>query len=150
MPDHESPPPLTGELSALARDQLKMQTSRSATLDTGALGLMAIDAALAALLTGTTGAYDLWIAALMLLGLSFALAMRALRLAGAEDTGPPVARLREYRETRDEHELREFLLAELTEEVQANDRALARKAVLLDRALTVLALAILTDLAGRL
>ena len=86
----------------------------------------------------------------MLLGLSFALAMRALRLAGAEDTGPPVARLREYRETRDEHELREFLLAELTEEVQANDRALARKAVLLDRALTVLALAILTDLAGRL
>ena len=59
MPDHETPPLLAGELSSLARDQLKMQTSRSATLDTGALGVMAIDAALAALLTGTTGAYDL-------------------------------------------------------------------------------------------
>ena len=30
MPDHESPPLLAGELRALARDQLKMQTARSA------------------------------------------------------------------------------------------------------------------------
>jgi len=119
-------------------------------LDTGALGLMVLDVALATLLVGTTGAYDLWIAALALLGLSFALAIRALRRKGAKETGPSVARLREERETRDAHQIRESLLAELTEEVQANDGALARKAVLFDRALTPLVLAILIDLAGRL
>jgi hypothetical protein len=150
MPAHETTLSLVSELCALARDQLQMQTSRSATLDTGALGLMALDAALAALLIDTTGTYDLWIAALALLGLSFALAIQTLRLKGAEETGPSVARLREERETHDEHELRESLLEELTEEVQANDRALASKAVLFDRALTPLALAILIDLAGRL
>ncbi len=150
MPDHESPPLLAGELCSLARDQLKMQTSRSATLDTGALGLMALDAALAAILIGTTGAYELWIAALALLGLSFGLAIRALRLAGAEETGPSVARLRGERKAHDEHELRESLLADLTAEVRINDRALTRKALLFDRALTALALAILIDLAGRI
>jgi hypothetical protein len=149
MPTHGSSPPLTGELCSLAERQLQMQTARSATLDTGALGLMAIDAALAALLIGTTGAYDLWIAALVLLGLSFALAIRALRLAGAEETGPSVARLRGERKTHDEHELRESLLADLTAEVRINDHALARKAVLFDRALILMALAILIDLAGR-
>jgi len=150
MPNHGNSPPLTERLCSLAQDQLKMQTSRSATLDTGALGLMAIDAALAALVIGTSGAYGLWVAALTLLGLSFALAIRALRLAGAEETGPSVARLRGERKTHDEHELRESLLEDLTTEVRINDHALARKAVLFDRALTVLALAILIDLAGRL
>jgi len=96
------------------------------------------------------GAYDLWIAALVLLGLSFALAIRALRHKGAEDTGPPVARLREERATHAAHRLRETMLEDLTKEVRANDRALARKAVLFDQALTPLVLAILTGLAGRL
>lgn len=40
--------------------------------------------------------------------------------------------------------------ADLTEEVDINEDALARKAVLFDRALIVMALAILIDLAGRL
>jgi len=42
------------------------------------------------------------------------------------------------------------MLEDLTKEVRANDRALARKAVLFDQALTPLVLAILTGLAGRL
>jgi len=37
MPDHESPPLLGGELRALARDQLKMQTARFVALDAGRL-----------------------------------------------------------------------------------------------------------------
>jgi hypothetical protein len=150
MPEHESRPLLAGELISLARDQLKMQTSRSATLDTGALGLMALDAALAAIVIGAEGTHGLWIAALALIGLSFALAMRALRLTGAKETGPSVARLRGGRETHNEHELRESLLADITAEVRINDHALARKALLFDRALTVLMFAILTDLTGRL
>jgi hypothetical protein len=150
MPTHGSSPPLTDRLCSLAQDQLKMQTSRSAALDTGALGLMALDTALAAILIGTRGAYSLWIAALTLLGLSFGLAIRALRLKGAKATGPSVARLREERETHDEHQITESLLADLTAGVRINERALARKAVLFDRAQTVLALAVLIDLAGRL
>lgn len=150
MPDHESPPLLTDRLCSLAQDQLKMQTSRSATLDTGALALMALDAALAAIVIGTEGADDLWIVALGLLGVSFALAIRALRLTGAEDTGPPVARLREEREIHATHQLTESVLEDLTEGVQTNEHALARKAVLFDRALTPLVLAIMIDLAGRL
>jgi hypothetical protein len=42
MPNHESPPLLAGELRALARDQLKMQTARSTALETGGLGAMAV------------------------------------------------------------------------------------------------------------
>jgi hypothetical protein len=149
MPEHESPL-LVGELCSLAERQLQMQTSRSATLDTGALGLMALDAALAAIVIGAEGAYGLWITALVLLGLSFALAIRALRLRGAKETGPSVARLCKEREIHDEHELRESLLEELTAEIRINDHALARKARLFDRALTMLVFAILIDLVGRL
>jgi hypothetical protein len=61
-----------------------------------------------------------------------------------------VARLREDRKTHDAHELRESLLEALTAGVQANDHALADKAILFDRALTVLVFASLIDLAGRL
>jgi len=150
MPNHDTPPLLTGELCSLARDQLKMQTSRSTALDTGALGLMALDLAFATIVIETEGAYDLWIAALILLGLSFWLAIQALRLKGARATGPPVARLRDEREIHEAHQLRESMLEDLAAGVRRNDHALARKAVLFDRALTVLVLAILIELAGRL
>jgi hypothetical protein len=150
MPAHGSSPPLTDRLCSLAQDQLKMQTSRSVALDAGALGLMVLDTALATNLLDSRGAYDLWIAALALFSLSFALAIRALRHKGAKETGPSVARLSEYGETHDEHQSRELLRAELTVEVHINEHALARGAVLFDRALTPLVLAILTDLAGRL
>ena len=150
MSNHEDASLLIGELSSLARDKLKTQSGRSVALDAGALGVMVLDVALATTVLETRGAYDLWIAALALLGLSFGLAIRALRLAGAEETGPPVARLSEDRETRVARQIRESMLEDLTEEVDTNDLALARKAVLFDRALIVMALAILIDLAGRL
>lgn len=89
MPTHEDTSSLTGELCSLARDQLKMQSGRSTALDAGALGLMVLDVALATIVIGTSGAYDLWIAALALLGLSFGLAIRALRRKGATETISP-------------------------------------------------------------
>lgn len=150
MPTHEDTSLLIGELSSLARDKLKTQSGRGAALDAGALGLMLLDAALVATIIDTRGASDLWIAALMLLGLSFSLAIRALRRKDAENTGPPVARLNEDRETHDARQIRESMREELTEEVDINEHALARKTVLFDRALIVMALAILIDLAGRL
>jgi glucose-6-phosphate-specific signal transduction histidine kinase len=150
MPDHEDTSLLIGELSSLARDKLKTQSGRSVALDAGALGLMLLDAALVATVIETEGAYELGIAALALLGLSFGLAIRALRHKGATETGPSVARLSEERETHAARQIRESMRAELIDDAQANDRALARKTVLFDRALIVMAFAILIDLAGSL
>ena len=150
MPDHESPPLLADRLCSLAESQLQIQAARSGALDARALGLMAVDAALAAIVIAAGGAHHLWIAALALLCLSLGAAVAALRLAGAKATGPSVAQLREERQTRDEHELTESLLEDLAEEVHTNDEALARKDPLFNGALTLLVLAILIDLAGRL
>jgi hypothetical protein len=150
MPDHDDTSLLIGELSSLARDKLRTQSGRSVAVDAGALGLMLLDVALATTVLETEGAYGLWIAALALLGLSFGLAIQASRRKGAVNTGPPVARLSEYRESRDARQIRESMRAELTEEVDINEDVLIRKAVLFDRALILMALAILIDLAGRL
>jgi hypothetical protein len=67
MPTHEDTSLLIGELSSLARDQLKTQSGRSVALDTGALGLMVLDVALSTTVLETRGAYELWIVALALL-----------------------------------------------------------------------------------
>ncbi|MGH2902845.1 MAG: hypothetical protein ACRDK7_04575 [Solirubrobacteraceae bacterium] len=143
-------PRLAGRLCTLAESQLQMQTSRSAALNTGALGVMAIDAALAAIVIDTGGDHALWIAALALLAMSLALAARTLRLAGAKRTGPSVARIHEACATEDHRRLEESLLNDLTEDIFINEQALARKASLFDRAQTLLLLAIVIELAGRL
>jgi hypothetical protein len=86
-----------------------------------------------------------------LLGLSFSVAMRALRLPGAKDTGPSIDELRRAREAeKDEPLLEDSLLDDLEEDLQTNDQALDRKIRLFDRTLTFLVLAILVELAGRL
>jgi hypothetical protein len=142
-------PRLADRLCSLAESQLQMQTARFAALDGGALGVMAVDAGVAAIVIGARGAYELWIVALVLLGLSLGLAVRTLRLPGAEQTGPSVAAMREAREGKDEHELEELVLEDLARDVEINDQALAHKRPLFDRALTFLVLAILVELAGR-
>jgi hypothetical protein len=150
MPDHDDMSLLIGELSGLARDKLRTQSGRSVAVDAGSLGLMLLDVALATAVLETKGAHGLWIAALAVLLLSFAQAIQASRHKGATETGPSVTRLSEYRESRDARQIRESMLEELTEEAQTNEHALARKAVLFDRALILMALAILIDLAGRI
>lgn len=148
-----SPKPITPRIAerlcSLAESQLQMQTARFAALDGSALGVMAVDAALAAIVIGAGGAYDLWIVALVLLVVSLGVAVRTLRLPGAEQTGPSVADLREARESKDEHELEELVLEDLARDVEINEQALAHKRPLFDRALTLLMLAILVELAGR-
>jgi len=149
MPTQAITPRLAERLCSLAESQLQMQTARSAALDAGALGVIAVNTGVAAIVIGTGGAYDLWIVALVQLGLSLGLAVRTLRLPGAEETGPSVAYMREARETRDEHRLEEWLLNDLTEDFEINEQALAHKGPLFDRALMSLVLAILVELAGR-
>lgn len=111
---------------------------------------MAVDAAVAAILIGTRGAYDLWILALVLLGLSLGLAVRSLRLPGAERTGSSVTDTPEAPERKDEHSPEDSLLKDLEEDIKINEHALDRKEPPFDRALTFLVLAIVVALAGRL
>jgi hypothetical protein len=142
-------PRLADRLCSLAESQLQMQTARFAALDGGALGVMAVDAGVAAIVIGARGAYELWILALVLLGLSFGLAFKALRNPGAEQIGPCIGDVLKARETHDDRTIREWLLDDLIDDVEANEQALARKGPLIGRALTFLVLAILVELAGR-
>jgi hypothetical protein len=140
-------PRLADNLRLLVASQLQIRASQSVALDASALGVMAVDAGVAAIIIATKGVYDLWIVALVLLGLSLGLTVRTLRLPGTEDTGPSVSNMREARESQDEHELEEWVLDDLGRDIQINEQALARKAPLFDRALRLLVLAILVKLA---
>jgi hypothetical protein len=79
MPTKAITPRLADRLCSLAESQLQTQVSRSGTLDAGALGVMAVDAAIGAIVIGTRGAYDLWIGGLALLVLAI-----GLELAGVQ------------------------------------------------------------------
>lgn len=142
-------PTLADGLQLLAASQLQMQAARSVALDASALGVMAVDAAFAAIILDATGAYDLWILALALLGLSFGLAVRTGRLPGAEETGPLIDDVLTASETEDEDELERSLLRDLATDMLTNRRTLTRKGLVLDRAQTFLVAAILVELVGR-
>ncbi len=151
MSTPKTKPGLADWLRLLAVSQMQTQAARSVALDAGALGVMAVNAGAAAIVLGARGAYGLWIVALVLLGLSFGLAVRALRLPGAEGNGPSVAALRNARETEEnERSLEDLLLNNIEEDLRTNDQAMARKILLFDRTLTFLALAILVELAGQM
>ena len=134
----------------LTVNRLQTQSARSAALDAGSLGVMAVAAAVTAIVIGVRGTYGLWILALVLLGSSLGVAVRSLRLPSAEKTGPSLAATRRARETEDEREFEDSLLDDLEADLRINDRALARKTRLFDRALIFLVLAILVELAVRL
>jgi hypothetical protein len=135
-------------LRLLTGNRLQTQVSRSEVLVGGALGVMAVDVAVALIVLGGGGAYDLSILALVLLGCSFSLAMRALRLLGAEEAGPTLAAMRRAREREDARELEDSLLDDLEKDIHINDRVLARKTLLFEHALTLLAFATLVELVG--
>jgi hypothetical protein len=67
MPTQGITPRLADRLCSLAESQLQTQAARSVALDASALGVMAVDAGVAAIIIGARGAYDLWILALALL-----------------------------------------------------------------------------------
>ncbi len=150
MPTPQTASRLNDSLCTLAASQLQMQTARSGTLDAGALGVMAVDAAVATIVLDTGAAHHLWIVALALLGLSLGLAVRTLRLGGAGETGPSVRETLEACEAKGDRQAEKSLLEDLAEDVEINEHALARKAPLFDRAQTFLILAIVIELAGSL
>jgi hypothetical protein len=143
-------PRFSEDLFPLTLDRLQRQTARSGAVDGRVLGVILLDALLAATITVGAGVYELWILALVLLGLSFGFAFKALRNPGAEQIGPCIGDVLKARETYDDRTIQEWLLDDLIDDVDANEEALARKGPLFNRALTFLVLAILVELAGRL
>lgn len=142
-------PKLADRLCSLAMSQPQMQTARSAALDTAAIGVMAIDAALATIVL-SEGRTHLCVIALSLLGLSLMLAFGALSSSGAEQTGPSIVRMRRDTTTHDDMQLTERLLDGCVQDIDANAGAISYKATLLDAALMFVAFAIAIELAGRL
>jgi hypothetical protein len=100
-------------LRLLTGNRLQTQVSRSGVLVGGALGVMALDLAAALIVLGDGGAYALSILALLALGASFGLAMRALHLPGAKDAGPSLEAMRRARESKDARELEDSLLDDI-------------------------------------
>jgi hypothetical protein len=143
-------PRFSEDLFPLTLNRLQRQTARSGALDGRALGVIYLGALLAVTITVGAGVYELWILALVLLGLSFGFAFKALRNRGAEQIGPCIGDVLKARETHDDRTIREWLLDDLIDDVEANEQALARKGPLIGRALTFLVLAALVELAGRL
>jgi hypothetical protein len=105
-------------------------------------------AAIAAIVLGVRSAHHLWIVALVLLGLSLGLALRALRLPGAARNGPLVSGVLDAHANNDDAYLEDILLKDLAAETLANEQAIARKDLLLARAVTLLVLAIVLEMAG--
>ena len=136
-------------LRLLTGNRLQTQVSRSGTLIGGALGVMALDLAAALIVLDGGGAYALSILALLALGCSFGLAMRALRLRGAKEAGPTLAAMRRARESEDARAFEDTLLDDLEEDIQTNERVVARKTLLFAHALSFLAFATLVELAGQ-
>jgi hypothetical protein len=152
MPTHGSSPPLSDRLNRrlLAASQLQTQAARSVALDAGALGVMTVDFAAATIVIDTGGAYELGVLALVLLGCSLGLAVRTLRLPAAAQIGPSVTDTSEISESEDEHSPEDSLLNDLADDIEANAHDIARKESSFNGALTLLVLATLIDLAGRL
>jgi hypothetical protein len=148
MPTKRIAPRLADRLCSLAESQLQTQAARSASVDAGALGIVSACVAIAALVLSTRSAYYLWIAALVLLGMSAGLAVRALLLRGAREIGPLVIDVLDAHEACDDEGLEDVLLEDLAAETLANEQALAHKDPLIAWALALLALAVLFELAG--
>jgi hypothetical protein len=141
-------PRLADGLRSLAECQLQTQAARSASVDAGALGVVSACAAIAALILSARSVHHLWIAALVLLGLSAGLAVRALLVRGAEEIGPLVTDMLDARARNDDAFLEAVLLEDLAAETLANNQALARKDPLLAWAVALLVLAVVLELAG--
>jgi hypothetical protein len=142
-------PGLADWLRLLAVSQLQTQAARSVALDASALGVMAVDAAVAAIVIGVGGAYGLWVVALVLLGLSLGVAVRVLRLPGTEQNGPLVAEILQARRANDDDTIEEELLDDLAHETLANENALARKDPPMASAVTCLTLGIVVEFAAQ-
>lgn len=119
-------------------------------MDARAIGIMGIDAALAAIIISGRFSIPLRIATTATLLVSAGLAGMLVFLENDERIGPLVARLLALRGLYDEHALEETILEGLAADVRANERMLARGGRRLALAFVLLVLASLLVLIGSL
>jgi hypothetical protein len=118
-------------------------------LDATAIGVVGVDAALAAIIASAAESFhQLWALALASLAISVGFALRALMLRGAERVGPIVAHILDDRTMHTDEMLEEWLVEDLATDMLANQRVLARKMPLVRGALISLAVAITCELGG--
>jgi hypothetical protein len=141
-------PSLAVALRSLAQAQLQAQTLRFSGLDATAIGVVGVDAALAAITAGVRPYHQLWSGALVAIGLSLGLALRALLVRGAERVGPVVAGVLHDQAVHGDDELEQWLIEDLATDMLANRQALARKAPLVTWALVFVVLAIIFGFGG--
>jgi hypothetical protein len=82
--------------------------------------------------------------------MSLGLAVMAVRLIGAKQTGPSVGDTLEARKTQDDRRLEASFLADLAEDIRTNEQALSRVSPVFNGSLTFLVLAIVIELVGKL
>ncbi len=128
MSAHDTLPRDGSALRSLAEMQLQAQVALAATMDARAIGIMGIDAALAAIIASARFSSLLRIATMSILLLSAGLAGRLIFFENDERIGPFVARLLTLRELYDDHALEETILQSVAADVKANERMLARAA----------------------
>jgi Na+/melibiose symporter-like transporter len=136
-------------LCSLATTQLKIQGTISRSLDFRLHCVLVIDAMAAAIILGTGHTHGVWIAAVVLLVVSVALAAWTLRLP-AERTGPSPHEILQAGETLENHILGQSLLDDLSKDIVTNEHSLLRKTSMSNRALIFLMLGFLVEIAARL
>jgi hypothetical protein len=139
---------LQSSLLTLATVQLQVQASWSATLDARAIGVIAIDAAMAAIAVSVRLAHAQRVVTLTLLAASACLAARAIFVEGARRLGPRIARMLSSRCIYDDSVLQEAILSDLARDVKANELDLTRKAPRLAGAFAFLAFSALVLIAS--
>lgn len=139
---------LASSLQSLAQCQLQAQTSRTAALDAGAVGLMGVDAAIAASMGSVPAATGVWIVAFSLVWASFAVIATALLIQGADDIGPMVGEVLARRVYLPDRDLVGDLLDDLAARVTANRRSLEQKEPRLTNGLLLTLMAVLVELVG--
>lgn len=141
---------LAASLQSLAECQLQIQTSRAAALDAGAVGLMGVNAAIAASIAVVHGTTGLSIVALVLTCISFVALSSALLMQDANGIGPCITEvIVNLGEDSDSNPVR-AILDDLAGCVLANRRALRRKEPRLANALVLTLVAVLVELAGQI
>lgn len=141
---------LASSLQSLAECQLQIQTSRAAALDAGAVGLMGVDAAIAASIAVAHGTTDLSVVALALTCVSFVALSSALLMQDANGIGPCIAEVIDNLGNDSDGNPVRAILDDLAGCVLANRRALRRKEPRLANALVLTLAAVLVELAGQI
>lgn len=135
---------------AMACTQLLAQNQLTVTYDAQALGTMAFDAALAAIVTSAKSHAYVWIVSLAILVMSVFYAWLVLQTEGAGETGPEISDVLDRRGAWPDDVLEQQIVEDLQADVVSNRINLGIKSTRVRVALSLLLLALSLELVGKL